>query len=45
VAVLDLANAYGLVPHELLWAASDFFFQSTNVNNTFSESLFWAFAI
>jgi len=23
--ILDLANAYGSVPHELLWAAFDFF--------------------
>jgi len=36
VAVLDLANAYGLVPHELLWAASDFFFQ-INLNHLFSS--------
>jgi len=26
VTFLDLANAYGSVPHELLWAAFDFFF-------------------
>jgi len=39
-----LANAYGSVPHELLWAAFDFF-QSTNVYNKVSESLFWRFAI
>jgi len=25
VTFLDLANAYGSVPHELLWAAFDFF--------------------
>jgi len=43
VTFLDLANAYGPVPHELLWAAFDFF-QSTNVNK-FSESLFWRFAV
>lgn len=41
---LDLANAYGLVPHELLWAAFDFF-QCTDDNNKFSESLLWRFAI
>jgi len=44
VAFLDLANAYGSVPHELFWAAFDFF-QSTNVKNKFSESIFWRFAI
>jgi len=43
VTFLDLANAYDSVPHELLWAAFDFS-QSTNVNNKFSESLFWRFA-
>jgi len=43
VTFLDLANAYGSVPHELLLAAFDFF--STNVNNKFSESLLWRSAI
>lgn len=42
VTFLDLANAYGLVPHELLWAAFDFF-QCTDDNNKFS--LLWRFAI
>jgi len=44
VTFLDLANEYGSVPHQLLWTSFDFFRVPT-VNNKFSESLFWRFAI
>jgi len=33
VTFLDLANAYGSVPHELLWAAFDFFRVSMSITN------------
>jgi len=41
MTLLDFANTYDSVPQqELLWAAFDIF-QSTNVNNKFSESLYF----
>jgi len=33
VTFLDLANAYGSVPHELLWAAFDFFRVPMSITN------------
>jgi len=39
VTFLDLANPYGSVPHELLWAAFEFF-QSTNVITNLVKAYF-----
>jgi len=33
VTFLELANAYGSVPHELLWAAFDFFREPMSITN------------